>query len=72
MSLYYDIFMQKKITQIERRIETVKAELVELGDMRPGSLSTQSEALGVAGHRTGSRIRIYLYSPSSWHQTETT
>jgi len=38
--------MQRKITQIERRIETIKAELVELGDMRPGSLSIQSRSWG--------------------------
>lgn len=38
--------MQRKITQIERRIETIKAELMELGDMRPGSLSTQSRSWG--------------------------
>ena len=38
--------MSKKIIQIERRIERIKAELMELGDMRPGSLSTQSRSWG--------------------------
>ena len=38
--------MQKKTAQIERRIEAIKAELMGLGDMRPGSLSTQSRSWG--------------------------
>ena len=31
----------KRLAQIERRIEKIKAELVEMGEMRPGSLSRQ-------------------------------
>ena len=46
MNLYYDTQMQKKTPQIEQRIKTIKAELMELGDMRPGSLSTQSRSWG--------------------------
>ena len=38
--------MKKKTTKIEQRIETIKAELMGLGDMRPGSLSTQSRSWG--------------------------
>ncbi len=38
--------MQKKTTTIEQRIEAIKAELMGLGDMRPGSLSTQSRSWG--------------------------
>ncbi len=38
--------MQKKITKLEQRIEAIKAELMGLGDMRPGSLSTQSRSWG--------------------------
>ena len=38
--------MQKNIAQIERRIEAIKAKLMGLGDMRPGSLSTQSRSWG--------------------------
>ncbi len=36
----------KKAATIERRIEKIKRELVELGDMRPGSLSIQSRSWG--------------------------
>ena len=46
MYLYYDTSMQKKTAQIEQRIKAIKAELMELGDMRPGSLSTQSRSWG--------------------------
>ena len=38
--------MQKKTTKIEQRIEAIKVELMGLGDMRPGSLSTQSRSWG--------------------------
>jgi hypothetical protein len=38
--------MQKKTARIEQRIEAIKAELTGLGDMRPGSLSTQSRSWG--------------------------
>ena len=31
----------KRFAQIERRIDKIKAELAEIGDMRPGSLSRQ-------------------------------
>ena len=32
---------KKRLVQIERRIDRIKAELTEIGDMRPGSLSRQ-------------------------------
>ena len=32
---------KKRLTQIERRIEKIKAELAEMGEMRPGSLTRQ-------------------------------
>jgi hypothetical protein len=31
----------KRLAQIERRIEKIKAELAEIGEMRPGSLTKQ-------------------------------
>ena len=31
----------KRLAQIERRIEKIKMELVEMGEMRPGSLTRQ-------------------------------
>jgi len=31
----------KRLAQIERRIDKIKAELVDIGDMRPGSLTQQ-------------------------------
>jgi hypothetical protein len=31
----------KRLAHIERRIEKIKAELVEMGEMRPGSLTRQ-------------------------------
>lgn len=31
----------KRLAQIERRIERIKAELAEMGEMRPGSLTRQ-------------------------------
>lgn len=33
--------MQKKVEKIEKRIEKIKAELVKIGEMRPGSLTLQ-------------------------------
>ena len=42
----YDTFMSKKTVKIEQRIEAIKMELMELGDMRPGSLSTQTRSWG--------------------------
>ena len=38
--------MQKKVTKLEQRIKDIKAELMQLGDMRPGSLSTQCRSWG--------------------------
>jgi hypothetical protein len=35
-----------RITQIERRIGKIKQELTTLGDMRPGSLSSQTRSWG--------------------------
>lgn len=46
MYLYYDTYMQKKITKLEQRIKDIKVELMQLGDMRSGSLSTQSRSWG--------------------------
>jgi hypothetical protein len=37
--------------QIERRIEKIKQALAELGDMRPGSISTQTRAWGGEYHQ---------------------
>jgi hypothetical protein len=31
----------KRLSQIERRIEMIKVELTEMGEMRPGSLTRQ-------------------------------
>jgi hypothetical protein len=33
--------MNKRLVQIERRIEKIKTELVDIGEMRPGSLTRQ-------------------------------
>ena len=38
--------MKRKIQQLENRIAKVKAELATLGDLRPGSLSTQYNVCG--------------------------
>ncbi len=46
MNPYYDTYMSKKITHIERRIKMIKTELMNLGDMHPGSLSIQSRSWG--------------------------
>jgi len=35
-----------KAAQMERRIEKIKKALADLGDMRPGSLSTQTRSWG--------------------------
>ena len=32
---------KRRLAQIERRIEKIKAELAEMGEMRPGSLTRQ-------------------------------
>ena len=37
--------------QIERRIEKIKQALAELGDMRPGSISTQTRVWGGKYHQ---------------------
>ncbi len=36
---------QKKLDQIERRIETIKAKLAAIDEMRPGSLSRQYKGI---------------------------
>lgn len=36
----------KKETEIQQKIEEIKAELLSLGDMRPGSLSVQRRSWG--------------------------
>src|ERR1022692_3696767 len=41
----------KQEAQIERQIEKVKRDLAALGDMRPGSLSTQYNVCGKPGCR---------------------
>ena len=33
--------MQKKILQIQRRVEKIKQQLLNIGEMRPGSLTMQ-------------------------------
>lgn len=39
--------MEKKLESLDKRIEQIKAELSEIGEMRPGSLSRQNR--GVSG-----------------------
>jgi len=39
----------KKIHSLELRIDKIKRELAELGDMRPGSMSEQYNVCGTAG-----------------------
>jgi hypothetical protein len=41
----------KRESQIERRIEKIKRDLAALGDLRPGSLSTQYNVCGTPGCR---------------------
>ena len=41
----------KKEARIERQIEKIKRDLVALGDLRPGSLSTQYNVCGTPGCR---------------------
>jgi len=43
--------MAKGIRALEREIETIKQELVSLGDLRPGSLSKQYNVCGNASCR---------------------
>jgi hypothetical protein len=42
---------KKRETAIERQIEKVKRDLLSLGDLRPGSLSTQYNVCGSPGCR---------------------
>ena len=46
-----DVKNTLSIQQIEQRIEHIKAELLALGDMRPGSLSKQYNVCGKPGCR---------------------
>jgi hypothetical protein len=46
---------QKRIQQIERRIERIKGALLEIGPMRPGSLTRQYKD---PQHRTGAYWQI--------------
>lgn len=41
--------MTSEVQSLEQRIEEVKRALVELGDLRPGSLSTQYNVCGSPG-----------------------
>jgi hypothetical protein len=41
----------KSVQNIEKKIQTLKAQLLELGPMRPGSLSPQYNVCGKAGCR---------------------
>jgi len=41
--------MNKKMRDIERRIDKIKRELVTIGDLRPGSLSKQYNVCGTPG-----------------------
>ena len=43
--------MQPRGQVLERRIERIKQELGQLGDLRPGTLSKQYNVCGVAGCR---------------------
>jgi len=47
----YDGGMKRKIQQLENSIAKLKAELAALGDLRPGSLSTQYNVCGRANCR---------------------
>ena len=43
--------MKRRIQALERRIERIKREIGQLGDLRPGSLSQQYNVCGVPGCR---------------------
>lgn len=43
--------VKRRIQALERRIERIKREIGQLGDLRPGSLSQQYNVCGVAGCR---------------------
>jgi len=49
--------MDTKIQTIERQIEQVKKQLLELGEMRPGSLSRQKRDRGGLYHQLSYRHR---------------
>src|SRR5450755_1208014 len=57
--LYYlgegDLMSQKRIQQIERRIDRIKRTLLEIGPMRPGSLTRQYKD---PQHHTGAYWQI--------------
>ena len=38
--------MNRRIQSLEKRVETIKRELAQLGDLRPGSLSKQYNVCG--------------------------
>ena len=48
---YNSAMIVKREAWIERQIEKVKRDLVALGDLRPGSLSTQYNVCGTSGCR---------------------
>ena len=41
--------MNRRIEVLERQVERIKQELLELGDLRPGSLSEQFNVCGTPG-----------------------
>jgi hypothetical protein len=41
--------MQAKITALEKKISRIKAKLMKLGDLRPGSVSKQMNVCGTPG-----------------------
>ena len=43
--------MDTKIRSLERQIETIKRELVKVGELRPGTLSEQYNVCGTPGCR---------------------
>lgn len=52
MKQRYNLSMNaKRVATIERRIEKIKRDIAELGDLRPGSLSTQYNVCGSPGCR---------------------
>jgi hypothetical protein len=46
-----DMSDMKSVQKIEKKIQTLKAQLLDLGPMRPGSLSTQYNVCGKPGCR---------------------
>ncbi|MFQ5479613.1 MAG: DUF6788 family protein [Candidatus Binatia bacterium] len=51
MSCYIDVQMNARMRTLERRIEKVKKDLAELGDLRVGSVSKQYNVCGQPGCR---------------------